>query len=77
MMTLKIYFLLVLSSNYVYEIFSGSGDDWNYEDYGQFPRQSNRYAYGLSYIGPFTWCETETDGIGKKQVGRDFTVRYF
>ncbi len=33
-MTLKIYFLLVLSSNYVYEIFSGSGDDWNYEDYG-------------------------------------------
>ncbi len=33
-MTLKIYFLFVLSSNYIYEIFAGSGDHWNYEDYG-------------------------------------------
>jgi hypothetical protein len=33
-MTLKIFFLFVLSSDFVYKIFAGVGDHWNYEDYG-------------------------------------------
>jgi hypothetical protein len=34
MITLKIFFLFLLSSDFVYKIFAGAGDYWNYEEYG-------------------------------------------
>ncbi len=34
MIALKIYFLFLLSSDSVHKIFAGTGDHWNYEDYG-------------------------------------------
>lgn len=34
MVTLKIYFLFLLSSDSVYKVFAGAGDHWNYEYYG-------------------------------------------
>jgi hypothetical protein len=34
MVTLKIVFLFLLSSDFVHKIFAGVGDHWNYEDYG-------------------------------------------
>jgi hypothetical protein len=33
-MTFKMYFLLLLSSEFANELFAGVGDHWNYEDYG-------------------------------------------
>ncbi len=67
MIALKIYFLFLLSSDSVHKIFAGTGDHWNYGDYGQFSCKASSGTHALSSIGPFEWSQTFPACAGLRQ----------